>query len=70
MRIFLVYAFILKVKNNIKPQNEQNLFPTGGGLPLPYLLLLFGIFREDMLLKQFYFYSLGKYFACWINGME
>ena len=33
---FLVYAIIMKVKNNITPQNEQNLFCIGRGLPLPH----------------------------------
>jgi hypothetical protein len=27
--IFLVYAFIMNVKNNIKPQNKHNLFRIG-----------------------------------------
>ena len=34
--IFLVSALIMKVENNIQPQNEQNVFRTGGGLPLPH----------------------------------
>ena len=33
--IFLVYAVITKVKNNIKPEYEQNLFRIGGRLSLP-----------------------------------
>ena len=31
--MFVGYAVILKVKNNIKPQNEQNFFSTGGITP-------------------------------------
>jgi hypothetical protein len=33
--IILVYAIIMKVKSDIKPQNEQNIFCIGGEQPLP-----------------------------------
>ena len=36
MGIFLVYALIMKVKSNIQPEPEQNLFFIGGGIPLPH----------------------------------
>ena len=42
--IFLVHAVIMKLKSNVTPQNEQNLFRILGGLPLPnphlHLLIL------------------------------
>lgn len=34
--IFIVYPVIIKIKRNIKPKNEQNLFCVVGGLPLPH----------------------------------
>ena len=50
LEIFLVYAVIMEVKSNVKPEIGQNLFRIGGELPRPHtqLHLLVAEFSEGV----------------------
>ena len=53
--IFLAYTVVMRVNSNVKPQNEQNSFCIGGGLPLshPHVRLVVLETSEDA-------YSIGN----------